>query len=675
MNRRELLLGTAISAIAVALPYTKEAAAQIAQFSGEPEFIGRINMGLGEPSYFGAPILLNKWKGGGTIEVVKDGVTYLTSNVPGHSLSAWQFLDANGDLLNPLPAGVTSYKRIWYGPPSVGISYDPTIETMYYSFTGTATTVEVTNSTWQSARVGNYREFKVTSSASNTYIYWQNIGTNDPPRNIVVAEVRYKARIDAGELFDPRYMRELERSAGLLRTTTLNNGYRDQTTLSFADIPTTDYCFWTGGAPRTGIKGGMPLGVLLHLQQRLKKHFWFSTPMLIGMYKARSVSNITNGKTSTVLSYGHTFDNGDQLSICSGPNWGLDDRAYTVSNSNQGAHTYDIDLDSSGFGAYDTNYQACAIQPPNLANITTELTPLFETLRDNIHPRFLIFLEYGNENWNPGFFSKAYCTAAAVLRYGSDSLAATVQFAGYIAAHHMRVARDVFGASGRSRWRGVFTPWTVVDNTHDNYLAGIDEYIAEQIPGTPITDLFDHVGITSYWQGPHASVYKATLFSWMDTSEARWIAGLEPTKYAYYDRLVNECRYDGSHLTVTNNVQHYPVYWQLHKTRADKRGLTLVHYEANDADEMFASGLWAACNASEQTRLMEFYKETTHSELSARNYEWSFNEWEKFGTWHAKFIDLAPVTQFGNWGGQRFLGDSNPVWDAVIKYNRKGNQN
>ena len=35
----------------------------------------------------------------------------------------------------------------------------------------------------------------------------------------------------------------------------------------------------------------------------------------------------------------------------------------------------------------------------------------------------------------------------------------------------------------------------------------------------------------------------------------------------------------------------------------------------------------------------------------------------------AKFVEARPVGYFGAWGGLRYLGDSNPVWDSVVKFN------
>jgi hypothetical protein len=39
------------------------------------------------------------------------------------------------------------------------------------------------------------------------------------------------------------------------------------------------------------------------------------------------------------------------------------------------------------------------------------------------------------------------------------------------------------------------------------------------------------------------------------------------------------------------------------------------------------------------------------------------------GRYPAKFVEARPVGYFGAWGGLRYLGDSNPVWNSVVKFN------
>ena len=39
------------------------------------------------------------------------------------------------------------------------------------------------------------------------------------------------------------------------------------------------------------------------------------------------------------------------------------------------------------------------------------------------------------------------------------------------------------------------------------------------------------------------------------------------------------------------------------------------------------------------------------------------------GKYPSKFVEARPVGYFGAWGGLRYLGDSNPVWDSVVKFN------
>ena len=74
--------------------------------------------------------------------------------------------------------------------------------------------------------------------------------------------------------------------------------------------------------------------------------------------------------------------------------------------------------------------------------------------------------------------------------------------------------------------------------------------------------------------------------------------------------------------------------------------------------------------AEERARFMEFYKQCNHTPEDAANYTAMFNQFiELGGKYPSKFVEARPVVYYGAWGGLRYLGDSNPVWDAVVKFN------
>src|SRR5262245_32792956 len=70
---------------------------------------GRINLGLNGLGYqMSFDPLLNAWKAGGPIQVIRNGVSYWSNKTPGSPDSAWgTFLNKEGELINPLPANTT----------------------------------------------------------------------------------------------------------------------------------------------------------------------------------------------------------------------------------------------------------------------------------------------------------------------------------------------------------------------------------------------------------------------------------------------------------------------------------------------------------------------------------------------------------------------------------------
>jgi len=108
-------------------------------------------------------------------------------------------------------------------------------------------------------------------------------------------------------------------------------------------------------------------------------------------------------------------------------------------------------------------------------------------------------------------------------------------------------------------------------------------------------------------------------------------------------------------------------YWQAQKAIADVNDLGLIQYEAeNHNDPPFFSGLTVA----ERARFMEFYKQCNHTNQDAKNCSEMFNNFIAVGgKYPSKFVEIGAVSA---WGGLRYLGDRNPVWDAVVAFNGRG---
>jgi hypothetical protein len=231
----------------------------------------------------------------------------------------------------------------------------------------------------------------------------------------------------------------------------------------------------------------------------------------------------------------------------------------------------------------------------------------------------------------------------------------------------MKVIRDTYGVENRRRWRGVLPTQTVNPSVTNRYIAGVKRYIQEHAPSLTITDLFDDLAVTGYFGGHFDNAHKSTVFRWMDLSERRWQAGLEPTKYSYFNRVVNEDIADARHTVMAYSVSKLGAFWRAQKIIADVHGLGLIQYEGGNGNNAEFS---PALGTEERARFMEFYKQCNHTPEDAANYAAMFNRFiEIGGKYPSKFVEARPVAYVGAWGGLRYLGDNNPVWDAVVKFN------
>src|SRR5262249_660214 len=156
---------------------------------------------------------------------------------------------------------------------------------------------------------------------------------------------------------------------------------------------------------------------------------------------------------------------------------------------------------------------------------------------------------------------------------------------------------------------------------------------------------------------------------WMDHSEKRWRDGLEPTKYSYFSRIVNEDCADGRYTGNPFSVDKIVAFWRAQKVIADANGLELIQYEGGSHNN---PAFFDKLTQEERARFMEFYKKSSHTAEDAENYSTMFKNFLAIGgKYPSKFVEMGAVSRYGNWGGFRYLGDSNPVWDAVVAFNSR----
>ncbi len=154
---------------------------------------------------------------------------------------------------------------------------------------------------------------------------------------------------------------------------------------------------------------------------------------------------------------------------------------------------------------------------------------------------------------------------------------------------------------------------------------------------------------------------------WLDDSISRFNSGLETTRYAYFNRVVNEDLYDGRYSGCRFSIVNSDtILWVPNKAAADENGLGLIQYEGGGSNALADGGHTA------DSTWREFFPQSTQTAEDGVNYTKMFTRWLALGgKYPAKFTEANPVNIFGAFGALRYPGDSNPVWDAVVGFNRR----
>lgn len=610
-----------------------------------------------------------------TLVVTNNGSQYRTDIAPGASLSAWDgYVDANGEIVNPSPANTTGWSRTFYSLGSDsemnGGYIDLTGESMVCTFDGdvaATATISISGEANTVTRNAGRLTWTWGNTSSTRQVVVTNMSASDPVRNLKIFKASNESLLNAGEIFDPRYLSNVRQMSGMIRSMDMQATNGNSATRAYSDIPSESYFSWVRTTAIPGTKGGIPLTALVKLSNRVQSHLWTCVPMQLGSKRSAVATAIAKGATTVVTAPGHNFQVGDDAiayNIVGMTQLNNNKYAVTAADTN----TFTLNVDSTGF----SNFSASGVNfnmftsPLSLSDITSEVTSYATYKRDNLKDFLFGVYEWGNETWNNTLgVTRAWLVAQATANPPTGITSGSgYQLAGYIAAHVMKTVRDVYGTSNRSKWKGVFATQTGNPGAvTDGGWIGINAYLANIAPTLSISDLFDYLALTGYWgSSVFASANLATIQALCSTSTSRFNSGLEATKYSYYNRIINEEHIDGRYYGSSQTLQDVVTQWAGHTTN----GLQLVMYENGNHANMGSSLIAdATC--------FEFWPNAQHTPEDAANYSRSFSYWEAAGgIWPSKFNDFQPKTRSGGWGAFRYDGDSNPVIDAVKSGNKGG---
>ncbi|HET7156082.1 MAG TPA: hypothetical protein VFI87_12020, partial [Hyphomicrobiaceae bacterium] len=609
--------------------------------------LGKINLNLGTPHSYDAYFPhLNYFQSGEGVEVLVSGVTYHSGFPLGHSESAWPYLDVKGYLKNPIPANCTRYRRTWHG---ISGALTPTGYTVagkqfviLYDGGGGVSSIEVVSSTINSTAAG--RVVFTMNDNGNSFVTFNVTPGGVPPTNIRIVPLVYEDIWNAGKRWHPEWSQEVFECAGIIRFTGWQQHYIGWRTQKFTDFIPVDYFtqFSAGGA---AFAGGVSLELLVGLCIEAQCHFWPDTPFSLGS-KITEVWGITNANPAVVTTYPNTWEAAEAFY----PIWNTGGTDWNApwSNTEQtvvsvSGDTITTDFDASANDAFVVeSVKALLISPLSLAAITTEATPYYEYIRDNLRYGLMLFNEVANEPFLQLWRSKDFWQMHGRILYpalaATDVAAAGMKAYGYIVAHHQKICRDVFGASFRNRWKGMLSGWTANPGTYGSALSGVQDYIDTNAPTLVVNDLIDYAHCTGYWGGFHGSGNKAYLSTLADTSTALNGSdpGNYPTIYTHYSQIANEERLDGRHKGSSNTIALLrSTVWPAIKVQVDPYpGVKMAMYEGSGHDEASLGGLYASYGVGEEAerdRIMTFLTESLKSPLHADLHRIMFEEWEEFG--------------------------------------------
>ena len=474
-----------------------------------PNLIGKVTLGLDGPTPADTWFpFLNLWKISDEFEITTSGSNKQSALPPNTANSAWldsvtaqAYLDANGELINPLPADASTLIRRFETHSSniITIYTGRYGEEWVLKFDGVATSVVIA---WDNVvRVGNRITGTWPANQSNKQVNISGIDHNDPPRNFRLCPLKWEPLLDGGEIFNPEWLAEVRRGSGIIRFMDWMATNKNRSTRTFAEIPTESYYTWGSGLhssdpTSTYLQGGMPLSVMSNLAKRCNSHAWVCFPHVFGTPKTAKVTGITKANPAAVTSANHPFINGDQVIIylVGGMNE-VNRNTYTVANAT--TDTFELSgIDSTGFTTFTS--LGWLTSPYSLTGMTTEVTKFATYFRDNVSDPLKTYFEFSNECWNSIFDSFHWLAAQARAKFAGDN---SYKMTGYLLAHCMKTVRDVYGVSNRSRWRGVAATFSLGAGVTNDILSGINTYITEEAPSLTLNDLVDDIAVVGYWGG------------------------------------------------------------------------------------------------------------------------------------------------------------------------------
>jgi hypothetical protein len=628
-------------------------------------------MGLSGASYFqGVYPFLNWWKSGDEISVASSthgNVKNTVTNI------GYGFLDANGDLLNPVPAAVTSISRIFYAGSSVamrtlGNKFDGEQFIAKWDGTATGSIDFLTTGNTVNTSVPGQITFTMGTSPGNTQLTLTPTNPNDPPRNIRIYQTRYATNMANGEIFSPDYVNLLKPFPVLRFMDFMRTNFSNVSPVNFSDIATEAYYQW-GGVD--GPKRGFPMSIVAKLAIATgATRVHVNIPEIANdacvTAMATALKTALNG-TGIVAQYEYENEPWNQ---------GFSALGYNIT---QGNALFGSDPDGSNFYGYRASqimfiirgvYSNRALWRGVLG--TQTVTPSYTTGCFAGFDRWKAATSSSLSTFDlfdavvvAGYFGDAVTTAPTSGATNANPAVISAPYHPYQTGDVIKFFSDQAG-------------WSALNNTYQTVGA-----VVAGGSGTYALAGVNSTGFASYVYSYGNYSTKAKIWQLMDQSAALNSSspGTYPTIYTYFNQQVTQSILTGTcpfgYSTSDNGTIPglATIYFPAQMALATGRGLELNMYEAGNN----IVGTAALIANGGVAQLNDYVIQYGYSAENAPLFSATSTAFFKVGgKYPAKFTDVGMPSYYGTWPAVRFFKTTangntddtgNPVWQATLGFN------
>ncbi|MEM1192609.1 MAG: calcium-binding protein [Pseudomonadota bacterium] len=485
-------------------------------------------------------------------------------------------------------------------------------------------------------------------------------------RDFVLVREEHEALHDAGAIFNPEYIAEIE-DFRVLRFMdwmhTNNSNIRE-----FSDLADVDDAFY--GLPSNQALEYEFAGLIPSISPSELSTLsrGFNTPVYLDPDTREPLRDANTGELVTFVERGASFIDGLQTGV---------PLEIMVALSNQvGADPW-----------FNIPHQA-----------SDDFVRQFATfIRDNLDPRLNVYVEYSNEVWNAQFDQFHYVNEEGLNFFAERSAAGdnfgdqfgdfpAVAYYGYRSAEIISIFHEVFGEQSE-RINGVLSGQTFNPFVAQQAIQGAEYYLEINAPDVALDDIVDSLGVTGYFGGNIISQSNIgeSIVRLIEASQLAFQNGETSSEFELANRELAEYYRSGTLFTGAPqslaNELHFTLPDVLEQFEAHAgliRGERLFNAPAGqpyDIDLVQYEGGPSIIPVTNEPVLRNFLLQFVRTEEAAVLLGDALELFRGVGGTLANDFFAVGVPSFGtNFGTQMFLGDDNPQSRAFADYNVNASQ-